>query len=142
MIANKKAYQRAWYLAHREQIRIKGIAYRKANKEKIKISNKKYYRENKEFVKLTNWRCNIKRRYGITIKQYDTMYEQQDGHCAICGKELIKGVVNGCCIDHCHETGKVRGLLCDSCNVGLGRFNDNPDTLIKASSYIKADGRI
>lgn len=70
------------------------------------------------------------RRYGITIAEYNEMYVQQLGRCKICLKNA-KLVV-----DHCHQTGRVRGLLCDQCNTALGLFKDSKQSLESAISYL------
>lgn len=75
-------------------------------------------------------------RYGVTPEKYAEMYVKQDGRCAICGvheDELPKQLG----IDHCHETGLIRGLLCDPCNNGIGRFKDDPELLQKAAKYLE-----
>lgn len=73
----------------------------------------------------------LKYLYGITEEDYENLFEKQNGQCAICGKN-IKLVV-----DHNHETGKIRALLCGNCNRGIGIFQDNPNLLYKAASYLK-----
>lgn len=74
-------------------------------------------------------------KYGITLDQYNAMLEQQGGGCAICGAATNK---NGKAlfVDHCHDTGKVRGILCYRCNTGLGSFKDNAVLVAKAVSYL------
>lgn len=72
------------------------------------------------------------RNYGITLEQYQQMIEQQNGLCGICNKVLFKPNV-----DHCHLTGKVRKLLCKSCNTLLGQAKDSVDILQNAISYLK-----
>jgi hypothetical protein len=83
----------------------------------------------------------IKSVYGITLKDYEEMFEKQRGVCAICGNpETRKSRYSGICrltIDHNHITKNVRGLLCHKCNNGLGNFVDNPEILLKAISYLK-----
>lgn len=77
----------------------------------------------------------LRRRYGITMAEYLVMHEAQSGRCAICGKpENGKRLA----VDHDHETGEVRGLLCQNCNRGLGLFVDNPELLERASAYLRA----
>lgn len=82
----------------------------------------------------------IKRRYGITIEEYWDMHEAQSGGCAICGSETSQNKRASnflpLFIDHCHETGQVRGLLCSKCNHALGLMNDNPDLLEQAAQYL------
>lgn len=70
------------------------------------------------------------------------MIKNQNYKCAICGEEVflfgdLKNRNKVAHVDHDHETGEVRGLLCDKCNRGLGFFRDNPEYLLKAASYLK-----
>jgi hypothetical protein len=76
------------------------------------------------------------RRYGLTVAEYDEMLAHQDGGCAICHSEDPRG--RNWSIDHCHETGRVRGLLCSLCNLGLGCFADKPERLLQAVAYLEA----
>jgi hypothetical protein len=77
-------------------------------------------------------------KYGITEEQYSNMYNNQNGCCAICNSN-VTGIdrTKNFSIDHCHETGNVRGLLCNWCNQGLGMFRDSSELLEKAIKYIK-----
>lgn len=74
------------------------------------------------------------KKFGITEDDYNKMFESQVGLCAICHNPE-----NGIklAVDHCHDTGKVRGLLCKRCNMGIGLLGDNPDTIISAAMYLK-----
>ena len=74
------------------------------------------------------------RRQGVTLKEYDRMLAKQGGVCAICGEPPAKIRL---AVDHCHTTGKVRGLLCLRCNMGLGYFTDDPAKLEAAIEYLK-----
>lgn len=77
----------------------------------------------------------VRRQYGITLAQYDEMCADQNGKCAICGNsDEVEG--RRLAIDHCHDSGKVRGLLCGKCNRGLGLFYDNQELLGNAISYL------
>jgi hypothetical protein len=99
--------------------------------ERIKEANPEYFRH-------VNLRSTMK-KYGLTEDDYFEMFEQQEGRCAICGKEpgSTMGVDrNRLVIDHSHTTGKVRALLCDYCNRGLGIFFDDPELLIAAADYL------
>lgn len=79
----------------------------------------------------------LKGKYNLTPEEYDAMLLEQNGACAIC-KALPGSSKNGVLhVDHCHETGKVRGLLCDSCNLTLGRFNDSAERFIAAAIYLE-----
>jgi len=87
---------------------------------------------------------NLRKRFGITLDQYNKMFEEQDGRCAICGKEetIIRHSDDvSLAVDHDHKTGKIRKLVCHSCNVGLGFFSDDVELLEKAIKYLKSNGK-
>jgi len=83
-----------------------------------------------------NRRCYLKRKFGITPEQYDLMFTMQNGYCAICNIHQSK-LKYRLAVDHCHTTGKVRGLLCSACNKALGVFNDSITTLNVAIKYLE-----
>lgn len=76
--------------------------------------------------------------YGLTHEDFTELWDEQNGLCAICEFPMVNGgnTRNSCHIDHCHDTGQVRGVLCHSCNMGLGKFYDNPELLNRAAKYI------
>ncbi len=78
----------------------------------------------------------LKKRFGLTPEQYQAMWQEQNGQCRICGSPLIPGK-GGHAIDHCHNSGRVRGLLCNGCNSGLGYFRDDPERMLRAIAYLK-----
>lgn len=95
-----------------------------------------YANSRREKDALIKYKSNIMRNFGVTLEFYDYTLKTQNGGCAIC-----KGVnANGerLAIDHCHETGRVRGLLCSNCNLGLGYFKDDLERLASASMYLKS----
>lgn len=73
--------------------------------------------------------------YGLSPEQFSQLEAEAGGRCQLCGEE--PETARGLHIDHCHETGRVRGLLCTHCNRGLGGFRDRPDLLAKAIEYLK-----
>ncbi|MDF0679191.1 MAG: endonuclease VII domain-containing protein, partial [Nitrosomonas sp.] len=73
--------------------------------------------------------------YGISLTQYNKMLEDQGHRCKLCGTDEPKGNRNTFVVDHCHLTGKVRGLLCNHCNTGIGKLHDDPELLMKAADY-------
>lgn len=105
----------------------------KLSKNRTKESDREYYKNNKDKFRKYRLKC----YYGITVDEYNQLLEDQNNGCAICG-ELCKTRAY-LSVDHCHRTNRVRGLLCDSCNVGLGRFKDSPELLEKASKYLRKD---
>lgn len=76
----------------------------------------------------------LRKRYGISVEEYEKFLEKQDGMCAICLSEPGRRRLD---VDHSHDTGEVRGLLCELCNKALGGFNDDPDLLQRAIMYLK-----
>ena len=100
----------------REHARGRAAAWRKRNPEPAQKTQRKH---------------RLKKQYGLTLEEYQERYNNQRGCCAICGKAVEKLHV-----DHCHTTGRVRGLLCTQCNVMLGMAQDNPDTLRAGAEYL------
>ena len=87
----------------------------------------------------------LKHKYSLTINDLNAALEQQNGNCAICQETLPDLLVynnrrRGYAIDHNHETGEFRGVLCLKCNSMLGMAKDSPDILEKASAYLKTRG--
>lgn len=86
------------------------------------------------------WSRNARmRQYGITQDDYDRMLAGQNGGCAICGSTEAGAWGGRLPVDHDHQTGEVRGLLCHACNGGLGRFGDDVDRLMAAAAYLLAN---
>lgn len=111
-----------------------GVKWRRGGedeKAKMREYQKVYKSKKPEFYKKAQRASALRRQYGITYEQYEDMVEEQKGKCLIC-KE-IKALH----VDHCHKTGKVRGLLCISCNGGLGMFKDNTKSLQSAIEYLQ-----
>ena len=86
-------------------------------------------------TRLKERRNNLKRMFGMSIEDYDTKLDAQCGVCNICGLKCVSG--KRLAVDHDHATGKTRDLLCSICNGGLGKFQDNPELLIKAADYLR-----
>jgi hypothetical protein len=119
----EKQKRRQWYAMNRDSI----IARRRADPGVTEKETQK------------NWQYRLKKK-GLTVEDYDWMLKEQGGVCKIC-KATKPGEASGktrvWSVDHCHETGKVRGLLCHRCNLGLGLFRDRPDLLVAAIEYLK-----
>ena len=113
--------------------------------EKKKIRDraysKIYYQKHKEREKLYSRRLDISKtmkKHGLAMDDYDKMLKEQKCCCAICGRHKITLTLR-MAIDHCHTTGKVRGLLCRDCNVGIGTLKDSVELLKKAIEYLEKD---
>lgn len=90
--------------------------------------------------RITVRRVNLRNKYGITVEQYDEMFARQDGLCAICERPTKSGRLLS--VDHDHETGRVRALLCQGCNRGLGFFSEDPESLRAAADYLEAHANV
>jgi hypothetical protein len=78
----------------------------------------------------------LRKNYNLSLSDWNKMFEKQNGCCAICHLHQSK-LPSRLCVDHCHTTGKVRGLLCTSCNMGLGHFRDDETILESAINYLR-----
>lgn len=115
-------YHREYYLKNREKKKAASKAWKKANPKKARS-----YRKNETDLRL-------KRKFGISLDDYNLMFEKQQGLCAICNRpEKNKKLA----VDHCHATGRVRGLLCSKCNQALGMLDDNIEFMRKAINYLQ-----
>lgn len=135
--ARMKAYRQSE--RGKEMLKRSGIKFRATEKYK------KRAREYKRTDRYQRWRRNhdFKNKFGITLEEYDKMFEAQNRVCAICYRPetfILKGRTHSLAVDHCHKTGKIRGLLCRNCNQMLGLAKDNIETLEKAAKYLKPHG--
>jgi hypothetical protein len=95
------------------------------------------------YSRKVDFKKHLLRKYNITSNQYMELFDIQNGLCAICGNPETrkntyqKDGIDRLSVDHNHETGKIRGLLCHRCNIGIGIFMDNEELLTKAINYLK-----
>ena len=118
---------------HAECNRCKGRAYHARHRDRINAKQRETRRANKELNRERNFKYNLKRNYGLDLQTYEGLVDKQAGLCAICQTKPEKLVV-----DHCHKTGRVRGLLCDPCNTGIGRLQDDVLIVAAALKYLQA----
>jgi hypothetical protein len=123
----QRASYKRWYERNLEHARAVGRARTKA-----------WRAGNKEKVKTQRAVNRLKHEYGLTPEALAAIYETQGRQCAVCGAARDLRGPNGLVIDHCHKSGAVRGLLCSSCNVGIGHFRENPEYLVAAKRYLEA----
>jgi hypothetical protein len=79
---------------------------------------------------------NLMRLYGLSLDEYDALATKQGGVCAICGEPPVKGGGKRLVVDHDHQTGWIRGLLCGSCNVAIGYLREDPKLFDRAKEYL------
>lgn len=116
----RREYLRNWYRAKRRDL---GMC-RECKRPTVTTSVCEFHREKRSLD-------GIFKRYGLTKKEYLAL----GINCMICGTNKTNTMRLH--VDHDHKTGKVRGILCNNCNNGLGRFNDNPELLFKALEYLQ-----
>jgi hypothetical protein len=126
--------------SHKEEIRQAARRYRETHKEEIsERARRKWqtdpdHREKRRVRnRLAQRRMVFKKVYGISLADYEVMFERQGGACAICKRTGLT-----LCVDHCHLTGEVRGLLCIRCNSAIGFCRDDPALLLAAAAYLQA----
>ena len=107
-----------------------------ATREDQRAAQKRWRERNKERHADQTARAKLMHKYGITMDDFDAMLEAQDGRCAIC-PATRPGGRGAWHVDHCHDTGIVRGLLCSNCNRGMGLLGDDPATLRAAADYLE-----
>lgn len=135
----KEKMKQSW--AKRPKTPIDELLLRKKERSKNwRVNNSDYFKQYNKEYRIKNPHKNkenhLKLKFGMTLEDYNNRLISQSHKCAIC---YIDEVTNqkALAVDHCHTTGKIRGLLCDSCNLGLGIFKDNQELLLKAIMYLK-----
>ncbi|MGV1049176.1 MAG: endonuclease VII domain-containing protein [Solirubrobacterales bacterium] len=148
-------YNRDWYRRNRNQERTKQADRRASlspgQQEQRREQRHTYYIENRERIiaevraygnrnPTAKREARLKQKYGIDIPEYERLLVQQHGRCAICGI-AADDARSRLRVDHDHDTGAVRGLLCDNCNIGLGHFADNAERMAAAIAYLQRHAR-
>lgn len=100
---------------------------------------REYKQKNPEKVRLNQRKTQLKRKFGITIDMYNEMLEKQQSRCAVC-KVHVSDTTKDLAVDHCHDTGRVRGLLCGKCNMAIGLLNDDVQLVRSVLCYLENEG--
>lgn len=152
------AYKAEWYMANKERTAPARRAWREQNRDKVSEQRKKAYTQNPESYKkrVRDYRRNnsdkvaessmffhLKKKYGMSPDDYQILLKNQGGVCAICkGPPTGTGKKNGrYYVDHDHNTGAIRGLLCHGCNTGIGHLKDSKEVLVSAIAYLEKAGK-
>ena len=142
-------HKRRWYYANRERASASNRAWRKANPDKCNVNDERWRKANPDKARASRKRFLIVwrkanpektmeqrlKQFGLSVADYNQMLSEQSGVCAICG-QVPSGKRTRLAVDHDHETGKVRGLLCHGCNTMLGFARDSKTTLQSAINYL------
>ena len=110
--------------------------WRKDNAAYKQQQDKEWKEANPDKVLFSYFKYNLKRNFGITVEDYASILESQDNRCAICGTEQCT-TGRRLAVDHDHDTGVIRGLLCQACNTGIGKLNEDVQILERAIHYLK-----
>jgi hypothetical protein len=117
--------------------KVRTNAWRQTNPEKNRASMNAWRKKNVARVAEYDRQHHLKHKYGLTQDEYNTMLTAQDGKCAACGSDNTGNKrYRRLPVDHCHATGMVRKLLCNSCNNALGQVNDSVDRLLALAAYL------
>jgi len=108
--------------------------YQTTNRDKKLVSDRKSHKKMRDLYPDRVKNRVLKYSYGITLEDYNEMLAIQNGVCAICNQSCTTG--RRLCVDHDHKTGKVRGLLCNDCNSGIGKLKDSSEILKNAANYL------
>lgn len=139
-----KATQRKWNEANKDKLKedkriwhkeqMKDPEYRKRNRDRAQAWAKHNPERHAQLAR-SGW---LRRKYGIDAEEYDRRLQLQGGGCALCcSKEVGLPQRTFFFVDHDHETGRVRGLLCNKCNLGLSMFRDQPEVMRRAALYLE-----
>ena len=119
----------------RATARERARAWLVANPERKRSNNRAYAAAGKKGP--ADRKSHLKRKFGLTLEDYDRMLADQGGGCAVCGDPPGKSALH---VDHCHESGRVRGLLCFRCNSAIGNLRDDPAIVAAALAYLTRHG--
>jgi hypothetical protein len=117
-LVRKRIRQQAYRERYPERVADTQARYNAANRDKVNATKTAWKRANVEKHGASSRAAWLKAKYGLTVGEYDAMVEAQQGVCAICKGAVVSK--RRLAVDHCHESGKVRGLLCVPCNAALG----------------------
>ncbi len=126
------ARRKRWYRENRKDEIARVEEWRKTNPDHFQEYQRQYRArpERKAAMRADH----LRRTFGITVEEYDRLLAEQGGGCAICGRRPRNDI--SLHVDHDHDTGRVRGLLCVCCNNGLGQFREDPELLTRAIAYL------
>jgi len=127
-----KESNRKWAENNRDKVNAKQKRYTQKHSEVIKKKQYEWYRNNKEKVK----EFSLLRKYNLSLEQYRKMLDTQEHKCLLCKISAKDTASKYLVVDHCHNTGKIRGLLCNPCNTAIGLLKENIETIKNVIQYL------
>lgn len=132
----REEYKRRWQRENKDKVRSSRDRYLTKNREVIAKRSQEWRKNNPKKLKERKPHWHRKTLYGISESEYQSKFESQNGMCAICNHKHIIGRRTSLAVDHCHKTGRFRGLLCQACNRAIGLMKECPARLSKAIEYL------
>lgn len=130
-----KIYSKKHHALYRDEDNARNSANNKKHPEEMRARTRKWQEKNPERADQIRFRARLKREFGMTPEEYDLLYTAQGGKCAICERHQTE-FSRRLAVDHDHDSGKIRGLLCTSCNNMLGFAHDDKKRLRRAIEYM------
>lgn len=132
-----REYNRQWRANNKERERAKAREWYRRNRERVIARKTELRRANPERTRTRLRKNKLKARYGLSLEDYNRLALSQNNACAICQES--PGVDVNLDVDHCHLSGKVRGLLCRQCNTAIGSLKHNPELTRAATEYLEKE---
>jgi len=130
----RKKQAKQYHEKNRKRILKYQAQYREKNREELRKKGRQYSKDNHEQIKKYGRKWHLKDKYNLSHEEWLKIWNNQNGKCAIC--KIAFPSPSDACVDHNHETGKIRGLLCIKCNAGIGYLNDDPKITSMATEYL------
>ena len=137
-IERQRKYRKRHLSRVRKASRLSARRAYKNNPDKYRNIAREFNAKNNDRLRIIWRRSKLKRAYGLSLEEFDAILVRQDRVCAIC-KGPPNGRFNSFNVDHCHKTGKIRGLLCFHCNTAIGMAKDSRELLMKMALYVGGD---
>ena len=143
-MTNSPEYMRKYQKDNAKTIKAYKAEHYQKNKKKYKDKASRWKIDNAQRKKILDRQYHLKHKYGLSIEDYESMLELQQGLCALCGRpETCKANFNDgtklLAVDHCHETGEIRGLLCTACNTAIAKLGDTAESIERVLRYMKGE---
>ena len=137
MTEDERTYQRNYARTEKRKASVRRYNQSENGRAKGRAQHKRWRAANPEKYAASMRKHDLKRHYNLTPDQFKEMFIAQGYRCAACGSIDPRRKTGDWCIDHCHTTGKVRGILCTACNTALGMLKDDPKRIQALADYLE-----